>query len=331
MSPNPRTRANLDIQPYSQHTHFQDLNLEDLGDLGPHLARLQHCLGPYPQLDPAVMIIFCGDHGLSHIPGLSAYPREVTVQMCHNYMGGGAGTNVLGIQNGFDMIFVDSGVDWDSTPPGMLNRSMGRGTASSLDQKAMTLEQAQRCIDLGRTLVQDLIQKGYHCMAMGEMGISNTCASALIYANALSMDVALLCGRGSGVKDLDFKTQILQQIQSKHGLGLSPMEALATYAGFEMAQMVGAFVECGLQQIPVLVDGYIASACFCLAVELEPRLKDCAFLCTRSAELGQSKALEHLGMGTPILNLGLRLGEGTGAAVAKPILDSLCLILQESK
>lgn len=299
----------------------------DLGELYGHYLRLLHCLGPQGRLERGAMLIFCGDHGLSHIPGTSAYPREVTVQMCHNYLGGGAGANVLGKQNGFDLSFFDCGVDWDCTPAGMLPHSQGKGTANIAHGPAMTALELKEALELGKRAVAQYLKQGYSFFAMGEMGISNTCASALIFAAFCQMDVAELCGRGSGVKNLNFKTQLLQSIQ-KHDLAPSdPLAILQAYAGFEMAQMCGAMIACGQRQIPLLVDGYIATACFCMAQTLEPSLCQSSFLCHRSAERGQSTALQHLQLPIPLLDLGLRLGEGTGAAVAKPILDSLCLLL----
>jgi nicotinate-nucleotide--dimethylbenzimidazole phosphoribosyltransferase len=286
---------------------------------------------PVPTIGRKVIVTAAGDHGVTE-QGVSAYPREVTGQMLLNFLNGGAAVNVLGRHCGADVIVVDAGVD-ASLPdhPLLLKRSAGRGTADFTRGPAMSREQAVDCVLAGATLAREQIAAGADLIAAGDMGIGNTTSAAAITAAVTGMPAEAVTGRGTGVSDerLAHKTRIVEQALALHhpdpadGIGL-----LSAVGGFEIAFLTGVLLGAATGRRPALLDGFISSAAGLAACAIEPQAVDYLLASHCSAELGHRVLLAHLGK-QPLLDLGMRLGEGTGAALAIGILEAAAKCLSE--
>jgi nicotinate-nucleotide--dimethylbenzimidazole phosphoribosyltransferase len=280
-----------------------------------------------PQLQKPQLLVFAADHGLA-AHGVSAYPSDVTWQMVENFLAGGAAVSVLARQHGLALTVVDAGVRHDFAPrAGMLQRKIGPGTADALAGPAMTAAQCQAALDAGREVVRSLPG---NAVLLGEMGIGNTSAAALLMARLTGEDVAACTGRGTGLDDagLARKRSVLQAVLARHAQAVEPLAALAAFGGFEIAMLCGAVLEAALQRRVVVVDGFIASSAVLVAARLQPAVLQRCVFAHCSNEAGHGTMLRHLGA-EPVLNLGLRLGEGSGAALAWPLLESACRILAE--
>jgi nicotinate-nucleotide--dimethylbenzimidazole phosphoribosyltransferase len=286
-----------------------------------------------PTLEQPQLVVFAGDHGLA-ARGVSAFPPDVTWQMVHNFLAGGAAVSVLARQHGLALTVVDCGVRHDFEPaPGLLVRKVAHGTADSLAGPAMTASQCQAAIENGRALVADLPG---NALLLGEMGIGNTSAAALLLARLGGHPLADCVGAGTGLNDAGQarKRAILQQVLERHPQAQAPLQALAAFGGFEVATLVGAVLEAAARRRVVVVDGFIASAAVLVASRIDAAVLPCCVFSHRSGECGHGLMLRHLGPDaqTParaLLDLGLRLGEGSGAALAWPLLVSACALLRE--
>ncbi|WP_303785835.1 nicotinate-nucleotide--dimethylbenzimidazole phosphoribosyltransferase [Azovibrio restrictus] len=288
-------------------------------------------------LEPALrqphLLVFAGDHGAARA-GLSAYPQEVTWQMVENFLAGGAAINVFCRANGLTLSVVDAGVAHDFAPrPGLIQAKVAPGTASFIEAPAMCREQLHAALARGAALARDLAARSCNVLGFGEMGIGNT-ASASLLAHALT-GVALddCVGRGTGLDDagLERKRRLLIRAASRAGLPAGradPLDALAEFGGFEIAMMAGAMLAGAEARMLLLIDGFIVSAAALVAARLHPALVDYCVFCHRSAEPGHQAVLDALG-GRPLLDLNLRLGEGTGAALAYPLLQAAVAFLNE--
>lgn len=312
--------------------HKIDHKTKPLGALGTleklalQIGQIQQTLSP--SLQHPTMVVFAGDHGIAN-EGVSAYPQAVTHQMVLNFLNEGAAINVFCQQHQLHLKVVDAGVNFDfSAHPALINAKIGYGTRSFLQEKAMTEQELEDCFKTGKKIVKDLALEGCNTIGFGEMGIGNTSASALIMSSICQLPLEQCVGRGTGVNDeqLQQKIAILQQAKDKHGLLLSPKEILQTFGGFEIAQMCGAMLAAYQQNMLLLVDGFIASNAFLVAKALEPNIQDNAIFCHLSDEQGHLNLLNHL-KATPLLRLGLRLGEGTGCALAYPLIESALAFL----
>jgi len=277
------------------------------------------------KLERKAMYVFCADHGVA-VEGVSVYPAEVTRQMVRNFAAGGAAINVLCRQYGIDAFIVDVGVKGDPEP-GVIHRRIAPGTHNFLDEPAMTREQAGQAIEIGR----DLATAGYDIVGTGEMGIGNTTAAAAVVAAMTGRDPAAVVGRGTGIDDARWrhKVEVVRQaLERRRPDPADPVGVLAAVGGFEIGAIAGLILGAAAARIAVVVDGFIATAGALLAEGIVPGVREGMFFAHRSAEAGHDVALEALGA-RPLLDLGMRLGEGTGAALAIGLIESAVRLYNE--
>jgi nicotinate-nucleotide--dimethylbenzimidazole phosphoribosyltransferase len=302
-----------------------------LGRLEELAVRLATARGEEVPSPPVkALVVMAADHGVA-AEGVSAYPPEVTAQMVANFARGGAAINVLARAAGADVVVVDMGVRRPVDAPGVLDRRVGPGTASFTAGPAMSRAQAVAAIDAGIELARDLGRRGVTLLGAGEMGIGNTTSAAAVAACLLGATPEDLVGRGTGVDDggLARKREAVRRAVALHGApGLDPVDALARVGGFEIAGMAGLVLGAAERRIPLLVDGFISSAAALAAVRIAPAAAGSIVLSHRSAEPGHRLVCEALGQ-RPLLELDLRLGEGTGAALAMQLADAAIRILRE--
>lgn len=295
-----------------------------------------------PMLQQPQMVVFAGDHGLT-ARGISAFPSDVTWQMVENFLAGGAAVSVLARQNGIALTVVDCGVKHDflaglpaghdgASPkrPGLQVRKVAgaeQGTADSSAQAAMTPVQCQQALQHGIDLVKGLPG---NALLLGEMGIGNTSAASLLLSRLAGLDIAVCTGAGTGLDAPAVlrKTEVLREVLHKHLDAKAPMDALAAFGGFEIATMVGAVLQAADERRVVVVDGFIATSAVLVAHALQPLVLQRCVFAHRSGERGHEFMLQHLGV-QALLDLGLRLGEGSGAALAWPLLQSACTVLRD--
>ncbi len=279
-----------------------------------------------PQLLQPQAVVFAADHGLA-AHGVSAYPSEVTAQMVENFLAGGAAISVLARSQGLGLTVVDVGVraGTRSPRPGLIVRPVAAGTADALAGPAMTPAQCVQALDLGREVVRGLPG---NALVLGEMGIANTSAAALLVSRLTGQPVAACTGRGTGLDDADHarKRVLLQNVAARHADARAPLEALAAFGGFEIAALAGAMLQAAHERRLIVVDGYIVTAALLVAHALRPAVLDACVFAHRSDESGHQLALTHL-HAQPLLALGLRLGEGSGAALAWPLVASSVALL----
>jgi nicotinate-nucleotide--dimethylbenzimidazole phosphoribosyltransferase len=286
---------------------------------------------PRPCMARKAVFVLAGDHGVA-AEGVSAYPADVTAQMVLNFLKGGAAINVLARQTGARVIIVDIGVMSDLPAlPGLLHRKIARGTRNITFEPAMTRAQAEAAIQAGLEIVQVEIEKGLDLVATGDMGIGNTTPSAAIVAAITGQTVTRVTGRGTGVNEagLARKVAVIEKALALHHPNPSDiMDVLAKVGGFEIAGLAGIILGAAAQRVPVVLDGFISGAAALIAAGLNPAVKHFLIAGHRSVEAGHTLALDHLGL-SPLLDLNLRLGEGTGAALAFPLIEAAARILDE--
>lgn len=301
-----------------------------LGKLEALALRLGTIMGTdAPTLVDPQMVVCAGDHGLV-TRGVSAYPSDVTWQMVENFLGGGAAVSVLARQHGLTLTVVDCGVRHEFAPrAGLVSRKIAAGTADSSVGPAMTMAQCEAAIGNGMALVRDLPG---NALLLGEMGIGNSSAAALLLSRLAGPDIAVCSGMGTGLdpSGVERKRQVLRQVLALHAQATTPLDALVAFGGFEIATLVGAVLQAAHERRVIVVDGFIASAAVLVAEGLRAHVVQRCVAAHRSAEQGHALMLQHLGL-EPLLQLDLRLGEGSGAALAWPLLQSACLILSQMK
>lgn len=284
-----------------------------------------------PLLDKKVIFTFAGDHGVTE-EGVSAYPKEVTPQMVLNFLRGGAGINVLARHAGADVVVVDIGVDYDfGEIEELIKMKVMHGTMNFTKGPAMSKDDALRCLATGIELANGYIKKGYRIFGTGDMGIGNTTPSSAIAALLTGRPVCEVTGRGTGISDESLKRKI-KVIEA--GILLNKpnpedaMDVLAKVGGAEIGGIAGLILGAASNGIPVVIDGFISTAGALIAYSLEPKVKDYMFAAHNSVEQGHKAMLDKIGL-TPILDLGLRLGEGTGAALAMLMIEAGLKIYKE--
>ena len=283
-----------------------------------------------PQLINPHLVVFAADHGIA-LEGVSAFPQEVTRQMVLNFLNGGAAINVFCRQHDIHLQVIDAGVNYDfedNLPLGDGKRA--KGTASFLQGPAMTSEQAERCLQKGKAVVDTIAGKGCNVIGFGEMGIGNTSSAAVLMSKLCGLPIADCIGRGTGLNDeqLVRKQVILEQAVANYTGTANVFELMAYFGGFELLEMTGAMLAAAENNMVVLVDGFIATAAFLCASRIDPEIKHKAVFCHESNEKGHRLLLGQLDA-KPLLGLGLRLGEGTGCALAYPLLKSAVNFLNE--
>ncbi len=325
----------LDEKAMSAARNRQDILTKPQGSLGRleglsiQLAGIQG--KPTPQIRHKAIVTIAGDHGVTD-EGVSAYPREVTVQMVANFLSGGAGINVMARSIGARVVVVDMGVAADLEPvAGLISRKVSHGTKNICRGSAMTGEQAMQAIESGIEIAIAEIGKGLDIVGTGDMGIGNTTASSAICAVMTGKTVAEVTGRGTGVDDrqLNHKIEIIERaLKVNEPDAAQPIDLLAKLGGFEIGGLVGVMLGAAAHRVPVVIDGFISGAAALIATGLSPLLKDYLIAAHVSAEPGHGLMLKHLDL-KPLLDLEMRLGEGTGAALGIFIAEVAANLLSE--
>ena len=305
-------------------------SLGRLEDVSVQLAGIaSRCPPPLPE--PAVVAVFAADHGV-HAQGVSPWPQEVTAQMVANFLASGAAVNAIATQAGAAVCVVDVGVAADlPTAQGLLSRKVRPGTADMTEGPAMTLEEARLAVETGIKVAADLVDEGNRCLITGDMGIANTTASAALIAVFTGSTPALVTGRGTGIDDATWarKVEVVRRALDLHRCDpASPLETLAAVGGLEHAALAGFILGGAARRVPVLLDGVIACAAAVAARAFAPQVTDYLIAGHLSTEPGALRALDALGL-QPLLDLGMRLGEGSGAVLALPVVAAAARVLRD--
>ncbi|HUC36799.1 MAG TPA: nicotinate-nucleotide--dimethylbenzimidazole phosphoribosyltransferase [Acidimicrobiales bacterium] len=286
---------------------------------------------PPPVPEPVTVAVFAGDHGVV-AEGVTPWPQEVTAQMVANFCTGGAAINVLARHIGARVLVVDVGVATEIPGPaeGLLRRNVRRGTRNLAREAAMTREETLAALDVGAEVAQHAVGEGARLLVTGDMGIGNTTPSAALVAALTSQSPAVVTGRGTGIDDdtLKRKIETVETALARVGAVTDPFEILCEVGGLEIAALAGFIVGGATRRVPVVVDGLIAAAAALTAAALVPDVIGYMVAGHRSTEPGSEAALAHLGL-EPVLDLGMRLGEGSGAVLAVPAVQAAAKILRE--
>jgi nicotinate-nucleotide--dimethylbenzimidazole phosphoribosyltransferase len=289
-----------------------------LGRLEPLAAQICAIQGTLDvRIAQPVGIVFAADHGVSHA-GVSAYPREVTVQMVANFLQGGAAISVLAKLGGMELWIVDAGVEGDcGNHSRLIDAKIRRGTRNFVDEPAMTPEECAAALQRGRDVLDRVIPPGGNTLVLGEMGIGNTAASAMLMHGLTGLELSACVGRGTGVDDrgLERKKAVLAQALGRRAAPQDPLELLAEFGGYEIAMLTGAMLGAAGRRMLILVDGFTVSVAVAMAARLDPAVLDYCVFGHCSAEHAHRALLEYLQV-LPLLDLDMRLGEGSGAALA---------------
>ncbi len=312
-----------------------DSKTKPLGSLGVlekiafQIGRIQNTLNP-KLINPAI-VIFAGDHGIAK-EGVSAYPQEVTYQMVLNFLSEGAAINVFTKQNNIEIKIVDSGVNFNfDKNEKLIDVKIDYGTKNYLYEKAMSKEQLKKSIKKGTEIINNIFKNGSNIIGFGEMGIGNTSSASLITSIITEKNIDLCIGAGTGhnLEGLNRKKQILKKVLEKHRVNKNNyLEILQTFGGFEIAMMVGAFLAAAQNKMIILVDGFITTSALLIASKINQNILDYCIFSHCSMEPGHQIQIDYLNV-KPVLNLNMRLGEGSGAAVCYPIIKSAILFLEE--
>ncbi|MCD0477557.1 nicotinate-nucleotide--dimethylbenzimidazole phosphoribosyltransferase [Chryseobacterium sp. LC2016-29] len=314
--------------------HKIDFKTKPLGALG-FLENLAHKIGMVqqttsPKLIKPHMVVFAADHGIA-TAGVSAYPQEVTYQMVMNFLGGGAAINVFCKQNNIDIKIVDAGVNFDF-PEGLnlIDKKVRKSSRNMLDEPAMTSEEYQQALENGKSVVKEIAETGSNVIGFGEMGIGNTSASSLMMSQLFDIPIENCVGRGTGLNDSQLQNKIdtLSKAIEKYPHLKTADEIAQTFGGLEIAQMIGAMQEAYHQNMLILIDGFIATVAISVLFKKNSEILNNCIFCHVSDEFAHIKLLELLNQ-KALLNLNLRVGEGTGCALAYPIIQSAVNFLNE--
>lgn len=303
-------------------------SLGRLEEVAMQISCIQNSL--QPELRRPAIMVFAGDHGITR-EGVSPYPQEVTYQMVMNFLRGGAAINVFARQNNIELKIIDAGVNHHfASHPHLTDAKVGMGTRSFLDGPAMTREECETALRKGFDLAEQLVRDGCNIVGFGEMGIGNTSSSAALMSVICDIPIEDCVGRGTGVTDsgLGHKRAILSRAVKNFTGEKDPLGVLAHFGGFELAMMSGAMMRAAQLGAVILIDGFCVTAAFLSASCFLPGLKEYALFCHQSDEQAHSRMLAWLDV-KPLLNLNMRLGEGTGAAVALPLIKSAVNFMNE--
>lgn len=307
--------------------------LGELENLALQIGLIQNTLAP--QLNQPTILIFAADHGIAN-HGVSAYPQAVTAQMVINFLQGGAAINVFANQHNMTLRVIDAGVNHTfATDVNVINTLIDAkidfGTRNFLTETAMSLAQCEQALTKGAAIVKTEIDNGCNVLGFGEMGIGNTSSASCLMSVLCNMSIEHCVGRGTGLDDagVNHKTAILAQAIQQHALdGQDAMQALATFGGFEIAMITGAMLSAAEHKTLIIIDGFIATAALLVAYKLQPNILDYCVFAHCSNESAHRQMLDYL-KAKPLLNLNLRLGEGSGAALAYPIIQAAVNFLND--
>jgi len=326
--------------------HFQNENLKNelvkkinsktkpLGALGKleelaiQIGLIQNSLSPV--LANPVIVVFAGDHGVA-AEGVSAYPQEVTYQMVMNFLKGGAAINVFCEQNNIKLKIVDAGVNYDFPTGGaLIPLKVRQGTRNFRCEAAMTHEELELALKYGGTIARSVHKEGSNIIGFGEMGIGNTSAASAIMSLICDIPVADCVGKGAGLlsEEVQRKAVVIEDAIKIHAITNDPLKVLQVFGGYEIAQMTGGILSAVEEGMIVMIDGFISTVAFLVAYQMKPSIIDNAIFCHCSNEHAHKHLLDFLGV-SPLLNLDMRLGEGTGCAVAYPIIKSAVTFLDK--
>jgi nicotinate-nucleotide--dimethylbenzimidazole phosphoribosyltransferase len=301
-------------------------SLGRLEELAAWLAGVQ--AQPLPSVERRTVFVVAADHGIA-ARGVSAYPSEVTAQMVVNFLRGGAAINVLAHAAGAEVVVIDAGVKGEVPPhPRLISRRIGPGTADASRGPAMTLDEARRCVQTG---LDQAAESEADVIGCGEMGIGNTTAASAVVAALLGLAPRRVTGRGTGVDGRAYRRKVFfveEALAVNRPSAEDGLDVLAKVGGFEIGVLAGLMVGAAARRKAVLIDGFISGAAALIATSLAPAARDYMLASHLSSEPGHRYSLRHLGL-EPLLDLRLRLGEGTGAALAIPLLDASCRVLRE--
>ena len=306
-------------------------SLGELEHLAAKVATVQNSLSP--SLNSPCLLIFAADHGIAD-EGVSLFPKAVTEQMVLNFLSGGAAVNCFSRQHGLDLNIINSGVcsDFNNVEhPSFINKPIAKGTANFLKQEAMTEQQCLQALQQGADIVLDKYNAGCNVIGFGEMGIANTTSAAAIMAALLNLSGETCAGKGTGLDKagVSFKAQVIDQAVEFHQLKNAPaIEVLQKVGGFEIVMMVGAMLKAAELSMLVLVDGFICSAAALAASKINSHFIDYTQFCHQSNEQAHQLLLKNMDV-NPLINLGLRLGEGSGVAIAYPLVVSAVTFFNE--
>lgn len=329
-----RTIEPVDHEAREQARQHVDQLTKPLGSLG-RLEELAIELAgmtgeAFPVVTPPGVLVFAADHGVA-VEGVSAYPQEVTAQMVLNMAHGGAGINVFARQIGALQKIVDVGVLAPVEAPGVYSKRIRAASGNMLREAAMSTEEAERSLAVGIEMAEAIINEGAKVLIVGEVGIGNTTASSAVLAALTGADPQEIVGRGTGLDDAGWqrKKAVVREALALHKPDAAkPLEVLAKVGGLEIGAMAGAILGAASRRVPVLLDGFIATVAALLAVKINAGVSDYLIAGHRSQEPGHAFVLQALGK-EPLLDLHLRLGEGSGAAVAFPIVEAATRMLKE--
>jgi len=283
-----------------------------------------------PRLNKPCIIIFAGDHGIVE-SRVSAYPQTVTAQMVANFLSGGAAISVFARQHQLELLIIDAGVNADlASHPRLIDAKIGKGTLNFLKHPAMTAKDCSKALQTGADLVLHQRNNDCNCIGFGEMGIGNTSSAALLMHSLTAIPLDQCVGRGTGLNDdqLQNKLSVLQQALNQHKGITDPLDVLATFGGFEIAMMVGAYLKAAESKMLIMVDGFITGTALLVASKLYQQVLDYCVFSHVSSEQGHQALLDQFNA-KALLNLDLRLGEGSGIALAYPLLQSAVIFMNE--
>lgn len=285
-----------------------------------------------PIIKKPTIVVFAGDHGVVNNHPVSPYPQVVTQQMVLNFLNEGAAINVFCKQNNIELNIVDAGVNVDfETHKNLINAKVHNGTKDYTLEKAMSFDKCIKALNKGKEIVRNIFDNGSNCIGFGEMGIGNTSSAALLMSYFTKTPIEKCVGKGTGL-DTDGvikKGEILRKAFNLHSKNIkNPFDALACFGGFEIVMMCGAMLEAASLKMTILIDGFIVTSALLAAKKIDKNVQEYCIFCHTSGEQGHEKMLNYLNA-KPLLNIGLRLGEGTGSAIAFPIIKSAVLFLNE--
>ncbi len=325
----------LDSSLKKELQHKIDFKTKPLGSLGllekiaVQIGTIQNTLTPV--ISKPTLVVFAGDHGVVKNNAVSPFPQEVTAQMVLNFLNGGAAINVFCELNRMDLKIVDAGVNFDfEQNTSLINSKIAYGTKDYTLEKAMTTEQCTNALKKGAHIITQLYSSGSNVIGFGEMGIGNTSAAALLMSHFTHIPLENCVGKGTGLDDKGVQTKlsVLKKAQNLHKNCTNPKEILEALGGFEIAMMCGAILQAASLKITIIIDGFITTAALLVAHAIDKNVLDYCIFSHTSEEQGHQKMLEFLNQ-KPLLNLGLRLGEGTGAALAIPTVKASIAFLNK--